>query len=120
MSASVLVLAGPVAAAAGLTGTYKTTISGQTPAALNGSWQVGWSGGKETISHSGAVVVSGHYAVAGNRITMSRESGPLACTGGTGVYSWSLRGKLLTLKVVKDGCAGRKLILTSHPLHKVG
>ena len=76
-----------------------------------------WKGGKETIAKGSAVVVNGHYVVAGKRITFSRESGPAACTG-PGVYSWSLHGKTLTLKTVRDTCLGRTIILTTAPLHK--
>ena len=50
-------------------------------------------------------------------IVFGHEYGPFACKS-TGTYRWSLSGKKLTLKVVKDSCAGRRVVLTSHALVK--
>ncbi len=102
--------------AAALPGTYATTITGAKPALLNGSWLVQLrADGSYAIEHGGAVVVRGRGAVTGPRITFGHEIGPLACPGPA-TYRWSLHGRTLTLTPLAESCAGRRLVLASHPL----
>jgi hypothetical protein len=51
---------------------------------------------------------------AGGRTTFHDLAGPFACRGAqaTGVYSWRLVGRRLTLTAVREPCSGRKTILT--------
>ena len=114
-------LAGSAGSSIGIQGSYTTTITGIKPA-VNGAWRITFRDGVTTITHLGKKAVSGRYVLAGDKITLSRESGPWSCGPTPGVYRWksSASGKLLTLAVVSDLCIGRKQVLTQHPLRKVG
>jgi hypothetical protein len=66
---------------------------------------------------NGNQVVQGHYQVDGNRITFPvDESGPYACTDAA-TYTFRRSGnQLVFTRVGDDPCAGRAVVLTSHPL----
>lgn len=111
--ALVAVLTLPCAALAGspaLPGKYTVKVS--SPAQLKGTWTLTFTKATYTVARNGAVVVRGSYKVAGAKVTLSRESGPLACADA-GKYSWKRAGKQLTLKKLSDTtrCTGRSLIL---------
>ncbi len=94
------------AAASRIEGTYTETLP-----ASEGTVVVG--------RHLGGKEVSGHYALAGDLITLSHESGPLSCNFQPGVYRWALRGKILTLDpAALDYCSPRHLFV-SKPFRKV-
>lgn len=61
------------------------------------------------VRESERVLVSGRYVVAGDRITLTDESGPMACADkqSRGVYRWTLTQGTLTFVVVDDPCEGR-------------
>jgi len=90
----------------------KYTVKVSSPAQLKGTWTLTFTKATYTVSRNAAVVVRGSYTVAGAKVTLSRESGPLACAGA-GKYSWKRVGKQLTLKKLSDTarCSGRSLIL---------
>lgn len=82
-----------------------------TPSQLKGTWAFTFAkGGTYTIAQGGAVVVHGHYAALGSEITLSRETGPRACSQ-FGDYHWKRAGKTLKLTRVSDPCTGRALVL---------
>ena len=103
--------------------TYQTTVKGQ-PAPLNGVWLIAFTPkGAYTVTKkpSSAALIAGTATVSGRTLAFHDAGGPLACRGGakTGSYVWTLSGKKLTLKIVKDTCDGRPLILAGAPFTKV-
>jgi hypothetical protein len=82
-----------------------------TPSQLKGTWAFTFAkDGTYTIAQGAAVVVHGHYAALGSEITLSRETGPRACSQ-FGDYHWKRAGKTLKFTRVSDPCAGRALVL---------
>jgi len=107
-------------AASSLTGTFVTKIAGKS-AALNGSWTLKLlPAAKFQTLRNGKVVVSGDFEAASGTLQFIDRTGPYACKGGsaTGIYDYRLAGKSLILKPIAEFCAGRKTILTTHPLLK--
>ena len=116
--AALLVVSSAAAMAPSLVGTYATTISGKQPAFLNGRWRVVLQPhGAYAIERDGVRVVRGRGAVTATEIRFGHETGPAACPGPAR-YSWSLRGRSLRFTPIEDACAGRRAILTTHPLVK--
>jgi hypothetical protein len=117
VAAVFLALAAPAAASAPLSGAFGTTIRGATPAALNASWAVIFlPNGAYQIDRNHLAVVIGQGTRSATTLVFTHEHGAFACKSGAGTYRWSLSGKKLTLKVVKDSCVGRRAVLTSHAL----
>jgi len=121
-----LVLAAPAGARSEALspGTYVSKITAQGPA-LNGTWKLKLTttfapAGRFQMSRNGAIVVNGVSAITGNKLTLVDQSGKLACKGTqqTGIYTFKLKGKTLTLKTVFDSCAARQVVLTSRPFTK--
>jgi hypothetical protein len=73
-------------------------------------------------STNGVVLIRGRGTETTTTISFGHETGPAACTGalGAATYRWSLRAGLLRLTTVREGCLGRHVVLTTHPLKKVG
>ena len=120
-----LVVAVSAAAAAGppLHGTFATVIKSAPDDQLDGAWQIALlSNGGYTIKRNGTVLIRGRDTETRTAISFGHEIGPAACTGavGTATYRWSLRAGLLRLTTVHEGCLGRHVVLTTHPLKKVG
>jgi hypothetical protein len=118
-----LALVSVAIAASTLVGSFKTKISGQTPATLNATWIVSFkSSHKYAIARNGAVVVRGRDTISGEKLTFGHETGPMACLGSqaAATYHWSLKGSKLTLKPVSETCSPRKIVLTTKPLTKIG
>jgi hypothetical protein len=121
----VLLVAASAAAAAGrpLQGTFKTVIKNAQDAQLDGVWQIALlpTGGYR-IQRNGTVLIRGRDTETPTTISFGHETGPAACTGALGAasYRWSLRAGLLRLTTVREGCLGRHVVLTTHPLKKVG
>ena len=115
-----IVAAGALAAGS-LSGTYTEKIAGASPALLNGTWSVSLKPGAYTIKKDGAVTVVGKLAVTATRIQFTDTGGPFRCQGAhaKGVYTYTLKGSILTLKPVAETCSGRKLVLTAHPFRRV-
>jgi hypothetical protein len=113
------------AAAAGrpLHGTLTTVIKNAPDDQLDGAWRIALlSNGGYTIRRNGAVLIRGRDTETATTISFGHEAGPAACTGplGPATYRWSLRAGLLRLTTVHEGCLGRHVVLTTHPLKKVG
>ena len=113
------------AAAAGrpLNGTFTTVIKNAPDDQLDGAWQIALlSNGRYTIQRNGVVLIRGRGTETTTTISFGHETGPAACTGalGAATYRWSLRAGLLRLTTVREGCLGRHVVLTTHPLKKVG
>jgi hypothetical protein len=111
-------------------GTYTTTLTeADIPASfppeiasmLVGNWEVEFSEtGALLVTKDAELVVVGRYRSNPARVIVQDEEGRLPCLPpGAGVYAWVLDGERLTLTEVQDTCAGRALVLTSHPLQKV-
>ena len=112
-----------VAAGTPLHGTFKTVIKNAPDDQLNGAWQIALlSTGRYTIQRNGTVLIRGRDTETATTISFGHETGPAACTGalGAATYRWSLRAGLLRLTTVREGCLGRHVVLTTHPLKKVG
>ena len=121
--AAVLVAASPAAAGPPLQGTFKTVIKNAPNDQLDGAWQIALlPTGRYTIQRNGTVLIRGRDTETATTISFGHETGPAACTGalGTATYRWSLRAGLLRLTTVREGCLGRHVVLTTHPLKKVG
>jgi len=97
---------------------YKTVVAGQAPP-LNGTWQIVFTpAGAYTVTKQGTAgkLIVGKATSSGNQLVFKDSSGPLACPGGKkGSYVWTLKGRKLTLKILKDTCQGRPLILAGAP-----
>jgi hypothetical protein len=93
---------------------YVTRIAGATPTVLNGTWRLSLTTATFAVDRGTTAAVSGRVRIAGNRITFHDLGGPFSCRGAqaTGVYSWRVAGKRLTLTPVREPCAGRRTILT--------
>ena len=94
---------------------YSTKIAGAKPAVLDGTWRLTVNRRSFSVAKGTTLAVSGTARIVGNRITFHDLGGPLSCQGAqaTGVYSWRVSGKRLTLNAVHEPCAGRKTILTT-------
>ena len=103
-------------------GTYSEEIAGATPPVLNGTWSVALKPSSFTIRKGAALAVVGTLVVSKGRLQFTDTGGPFRCLGATakGSYGYVLKGKTLTLKPVSEPCVGRKLVLTAHPLKRVG
>ena len=99
--------------------TYQTTVKGQA-APLDGVWLIAFTPrGAYTVTRkpSSAALIGGSATLSGKTLTLHDAGGPLACKGSakTGSYAWTLAGKTLTLKILKDPCGGRPLIMEPSP-----
>jgi hypothetical protein len=116
-----ILLIGAAAAVAkgGLSGTFKTTLSGGPPA-LNGKWQLKFSGSHFAIRRNAKKVVQGRVSYGVGKLTLTDTSGSYSCSGAQrkGTYRYRLSGGSLTLTVVKDSCSGRKAVLTTKAYRK--
>src|ERR1700759_3290919 len=124
-TATALLVAASTAAAASvpLPGTFGTVITKASEKQLVGTWQIVLlPTGRYTISRYGSVLVRGRDTETKTTISFGHETGPAACTGAIGpaTYRWSLKGGLLYLTTVHEGCLGRHVVLTTHPLLKTG
>ena len=93
---------------------YSTKIVGAKPALLDGTWRLTVNRRSFSVAKGTMFAVSGTARIVGNRITFHDLGGPFSCRGAqaTGVYSWRVSGKHLTLTAVREPCAGRRTILT--------
>lgn len=78
-------------AAAGVSGTYATTI--KSPAELKGKWVLTFTkGGTYKVALNGKTLARGTYAATAATITLREPSG----CGGSGTYAWKRSGKTMT------------------------
>jgi hypothetical protein len=124
-SVAALLVGASATAAAGppLHGTFKTVIKNAPDDQLDGVWQIALlPTGRYTIQRNGTVLIRGRDTETATTISFGHETGPAACTGalGAATYRWSLRAGFLRLTTVREGCLGRHVVLTTHPLKKVG
>jgi hypothetical protein len=117
--AILLVGAALAVAKGGLSGTFKTTLSGGPPA-LNGKWQLKFSGPHFAIRRNGTKVVQGRVNYGAGKLTLTDTSGSYACSGAhrKGTYRYKLSAGSLTFTVVKDSCSGRKAVMTTKAYRK--
>ena len=118
--ALLLLAAGAAAASPFPQGRFEVTLSGKSPAFLNGPWRLSFlAGGRYTTEHPlNEVVARGRIVVSGRTVTFGRETGSVACTTA-GRYRWSYAGALLRLTVISDPCGGRETVLTAKPFERV-
>jgi hypothetical protein len=116
----VALLAGLAGAASATTpninGVYQTKITGKSPAILNATWLLSIAQSRAfAVARNGTTVIGGKLTIAGSKLTFHDVTGPMACTGAqaTGVYTYTLNGKTLKLRKVKDSCVGRSTVLSS-------
>src|SRR5947209_8761739 len=95
---ALLAVSSAALAAGGLSGTYKTRVTGKTGplAAFNGRWAVTFKTGKYTFKHNGAFAVRGKDKISGSTITVNDTSAarntPYRCPS-PGKYRFKLTGK---------------------------
>jgi hypothetical protein len=110
-------------------GTYATAITPEDiPASfppeaiplLSGYWELQFAeNGTALARKDGETVVTASYIATPGHLVFHDEGGTLACTEpgtATGVYALMIDGDQVTAKAVHDGCAGRALVMTAHPL----
>ncbi len=122
---AVLLVAAAAAAAAGnpVQGTFRTVIANAPAKQLDGTWQIAFQPtGRYSIKLNGTVLISGRDTQTATTIGFGHESGPAACTGAeaSATYRWSMSGGSLHLTPVREPCEGRRVVLTTHPLTRVG
>jgi hypothetical protein len=110
-----------------LVGVYATTITKDDVASSHGlnnevgTWLITFQVGGTYVGLLGYdAPIMGQYTMTQDRVilknlTCLQSAGPGA---ETGIYAWTLKGNMLTLKVVSDLCPYRKLVATAHPLLK--
>jgi hypothetical protein len=66
-------------------------------------------------------IIFGYYLVLPGELSLTdlRECGGL-WNAPTGTYSWMLKGNMLILQAIDDGCLDRQFVLESHPLLRQG
>ncbi len=113
-----LLAAGAASASSSIAGVYVTTVTGKTPANLNGDWAIrieptGKYEIEKRVGNYAQLVVVGHGKIAGSTITFRKETGLAACTGkqAVGRYGWSLKGTTLKFVRYSDKCVGRRILL---------
>jgi len=111
-----LALIAPVVAALAvpLAGSWSTTISGAPSAQFDGVWKLRFSAsGAYLISKGPQKLVSGKATFHGATVTFHDVSGPASCVGtqAVGSYAWTISGRALRFKPVKEPCAGRRFVL---------
>jgi hypothetical protein len=120
-----LLVTASAATAAGtpLHGTFQTVITNASDKQLDGIWRIQLlPTGRYTISRYDTVLVRGRDTETKTTIGFGHETGPAACTGaiGAATYRWSFKYSVLRLTTVHEGCLGRHVVLTTHPLLKTG
>jgi len=94
---------------------------------LLGRWRISFSpdGTYEIARQDVGPVVTGFFELDGERITLTDESGLLACTVGpdgetdvsTGTYRWELIGtERLSLLPIEEQCQSRRILLSTREL----
>jgi hypothetical protein len=108
----------PVAlAAGGLSGKYKTKITGDHAfgGGLNGTWKITFTSGHYKVTQNSKPFGDGTDRVKGDKITFLNGGN---CSSA-GKYKFNLTGKKLTFTTVNDPCAGRRAVMTLGPFNKV-
>lgn len=112
-----------------LGGTYSTTLSGLTPARLNGRWTItfaqyptanGYASGhygNYVISQNGKVMEKGTFGAASGiaNLTLTDTSGPAKCpdTRVGGAYQVTYDRSALKLQALFDRCPHRRIVLST-------
>lgn len=116
-----------------ITGDYSVAITNEdVPAdlaggpSLIGKWRIsfGEDGAYTVRRQDVGDLVTGTYEVDGDQVTLTDEGGILSCasvpsptgTAATATYAWDRVGEGLTLTPVEEGCAPRRLLLTTRDL----
>jgi hypothetical protein len=92
-------------------------------AALIGRWQISFAadGSYQRARQDVGALASGRFATDGGQLTLTGETGLLACDGtrddgGDALYEWELTGDRLQLVAIEEPCAVRRLLLTTRTL----
>jgi hypothetical protein len=95
-------------------GVYQTTIRGASPAVLNATWRLSFTGFAFAIDRNGRPAVQGLVTRSRNRIVFEDVAGPFRCLRGQakGTYTWTLKRGTLRLTALTDRCAGRRTVLS--------
>jgi len=108
-----------------LVGVYATTITKHDVASsqeLNyevGTWLITFQVGGTYVGLLGNdPPIMGQYTMTQDLVILKNSACIQSAGPGaeTGTYTWTLKGNMLTLKVVSDLCPYRKLLATAHPL----
>lgn len=93
---------------------------------LIGRWRITFNtdGTYALERHDVGTLVTGTFTVDGNQVTITDESGLLACAAGpggfgdvsSGTYRWEFARDRLTLTPVEDSCLGRRILLATREL----
>jgi hypothetical protein len=106
------------------TGTFTSTVSSEaigrneTLTNLVGEWQLSFTPERRyTLVNKGVDIVNGSYAVSGDQITFTQESGLFVEPGSREqvTYSWSLEGGALRFTPVDETVEERRIMMTSAP-----
>jgi hypothetical protein len=107
-------------------GAYQTAVKGMTgqAAPLNGAWVLAFGANGDyavTKKPSAARLITGKATVTGRTIAFRDAGGPLACRGAAslGTYTWTRSGNKLALRILRDPCPGRPLILAGRTFTKI-
>lgn len=113
--AAALVLPSLALAGSGLPGTYSTKITAASAGQFKGTWTLKFAkAGAYTVSHGGAILITGKYTTSGAKVTLGHEKGPAACKPAA-TYTWKHSGTSLKFTKVKDSaaaCSGRIMVLS--------
>jgi hypothetical protein len=100
-----------------LAGTYTTTITTQEAMDANadaaGDWELEFTEyGILYLAWDGERLGQSPFTVTQDQIEI--EAGPGCSSAGS--YRWALESEVLTLTSIRDSCAPRQTVLTTHPL----
>ena len=119
-----LLVAASAASAAGtpLHGTFKTVIKNAPSAQLDGTWQIALlPTGRYTIQRNGTVLIRGRDTETATMISSVVKPAPRRVPErSVPPRTVGRRAGLLRLTTVREGCFGRHVVLTTHPLKKIG
>ncbi|MGH2936114.1 MAG: hypothetical protein ACRDL2_16605 [Gaiellaceae bacterium] len=110
-----VVLAAVAVTGVPLAGTWSATIAAAPSAQFDGVWKLRFStNGAYVISKAGQKLVVGKATFKGATVTFHDLSGPASCAGvqAVGSYRWTITGRKLKLKPVREPCSGRRFVLT--------
>jgi hypothetical protein len=101
---------------ADLTGTFTAKVAGK-------SWTLKFLPlAKYQLLLNGKPAASGNFSTASGSITFVDLAGPKRCPArdNTGIYTYRLAGKKLTMKPLAESCKARQAVLTGGAFVKTG
>jgi hypothetical protein len=122
LAAAAALPAAPAQAASDLVGRFEATINSPNPT-LNARWVIRIGpAGRYVVRRNGGYASRGRASTSNGRIVFRDRRGPLRCRRPTrvGTYEYSVADGEVTFTLVKDSCAGRRGVLTTEPLRRLG